>query len=434
MRQIIKSVIRKFIRKPLTNLINLVGLALSLTFVIILFIYCYSELTTDNFHKNGDNIYMYGLSDSRVYTPGILKEQIDKNIAGVESIVRIAGTWEAPVFQSENEEPITSDLIFADEDFFKLFTYKSDEGNLQTSLKDPMTVVITKTLSNKLFGKDPAVGRIIKLNNSKELTISAVIEEPDANSCLSFSALTSIATRKIVQSNEGEFKEWGWCNFQTFLLLEKGVDPDALEKSILTFVPAKNQNEFKDLKLNPFKKIYFLKFPLFDGDYLRNGDKRKVLILVLVAILILMIALVNFINISTSQWMEQIKQTGVMKVVGATRAIILRYIIGEACLLFLASLIIAIELVNAIIPFIRSYTGIHFNQKITNSPGFILISLASVFALSLIFSIVPALPTAHPLFILDLSIQIDQISWVTGLVTSFHNVLLFVSSISCFDH
>jgi len=103
------------------------------------------------------------------------------------------------------------------------------------------------------------------------------------------------------------------------------------------------------------------------------------MILVLVAILILIIALVNFINISTSNGCEQIKQTGVMKVVGATQSIIFRNITGEAFLLFLTSLSWHLELVNALINFIRSYTGIHFNQKITNSPGFILVSMGSIF-------------------------------------------------------
>jgi len=334
---------------------------------------------------------MYGSFDTHIYTPGILKDQIEDKIPGLESIVRIAGTWEDPVFQVEDGEPVTSDMIFADDDFFKLFTYKAVEGDLSSALKEPLTVVLTKTLSDKLFGKGQAVDKIIKLNNSKELTVRAIINEPDANSCLSFSAVTSIATRKIVQGQSEEFKEWGWCNFQTFMLLENGVDPEVTEKSILKVIPEDHQKDFTSLKLNPFKRIYFSKFTLFDKEFLINGDKKEVLILVLVAVLILMIALVNFINISTSQWIEQIKQTGVMKVVGANRSIIVRNILTEAFLMFLAALVIAIELVNALIPFIRSYAGIHFNQKITNSPGFILISLGSILVLSLIFSIIPAL-------------------------------------------
>ena len=390
MKYLFKTIIRNFTRKPITNLINLLGLAISFTLVIILSVYCYSELTTDNFHKNGERVYLYGLED-HVYTPGILKEHIDAKVPGVESTVRVGGTWEAPVFQAENKEPITSDLIFADEDFFKLFTYNFIEGNTETALKEPMSVVITKSLSYKLFESEPALGKTIKLNNDKSLTVSAVIEEPNANSCLTFSAVTTIATRKSVQENGGEYTEWGWCDFQTFLLLRKGVNPDETAKTILSLFPQESQKDYLNTKLTPLKKIYFSKFSILGSNYLLSGDKKKVQILVLVASLVLIIALINFINISSSQWQEKIKQTGVIKVIGATWSSVLYNTIAESFLFFLAALLIAIELVNAVSPFIRNYTGIHYSQKLINSPAFILVSMAIIFVLSVTFSIIPAL-------------------------------------------
>ena len=362
-----------------------------MTLVIILSVYCYSELTTDSFHKNGDRVFLYGSPGSRVYTPGILKDEVDQKIPGVESIVRIAESWEAPVFQSDNKDPITSDLIFADECFFNLFTYKTVDGNTESAMKEPFTVVITNVLADKLFGKETAVGKRIKLNNSRELTVQAVIEVPKENSCLSFSAVTSIATRKVVENQPEEYKEWGWSDFQTFFLLKKGTNPEIIEKSIFSFIPEKNQKEFNASKLNPFKTIYFSKFSLFDRGYIRNSDKTQVIILVIVAILILLIALVNFINISISQWMEQIRQTGVMKVLGATKQMVIRNILIESFVLFLIALIIAIDLVPTLIPFIRNYTGIQFDKAITYSTGFIFISIASIVILSLVFSIVPAI-------------------------------------------
>ena len=248
---IFKTIVRNFFRKPVTNLINLFGLAISMTLVIIISVYCYSELATDNYHINGDRVYLYGLSEDRIYTPGVLKEHIDMKIPGVESTVRISGTWEVPVFQAENNEPVTSDLIYADEDFFKLFTYAFVEGIPETALKEPMAVVITKRLSEKLFGKEEAMGKMIKLNNNQSLTVRAVIEEPKANSCLSFSAVTSIATRKIVQYEPGEYTEWGWHDFQTFLLLKEGTNPDETARKILSLFPENDREAFKDRGLTP---------------------------------------------------------------------------------------------------------------------------------------------------------------------------------------
>jgi putative ABC transport system permease protein len=389
-KYLFKTIIRNFTRKPVTNLINLLGLTISLTLVIILSVYCYSELTTDKYHKNGERVYLYLPSDDQIYTPGILKENIDLKVPGVESAIRIGGTWEAPVFQAENKEPVTSDLLYSDEDFFKFFSYNFVEGDPESALKDPMTVVITKTLSEKLFAGKQAVGEIIKLNNSKELTVSAVIEEPKANSCLSFSAVTSMATEKIVQGESGEFTEWGWCDFQTFLLFNKGTDPGETEKTILNIIPENFREGYKNARLVPLKKIYFSKFILYGNNYIVSGDKKKVMLLVMVAVLVLIVALVNFINISSSQWLKRIRQTGVMKIIGARQSTILLHVLSEAFIFFLAALVIAADVVNAISPFIRNYTGIHYSQKLIFSPGFIFISLAAILVLSVIFSIIPA--------------------------------------------
>ncbi len=393
MRNIFKSTYRNFVRKPATNLINLLGLAISLALVIILSVYAYSELTTDNYHKNGKRVFLYSDVNNlpRIYTPGVLKDNIDLSVPGVESTVRIAGTWEAPVFQIAGKDPITSDLIFADEDFFKLFTYQVVEGNPELALKEPMTVVITQTLSEKLFGKESAVGKSLKLNNEKELTIKAVVEDPVANSSLSFSALTSMSTRKVIMPNEAEFKVWPFCLFQTFVLLKEGTSPDETAKKIAALFPGEMRAKETAAQLTPLKKLYFSQFALFNGNYLNFGDQKKVMILLLVAALVLIIALVNFINISASQWLERIRQTGVMKVNGASRTTLLFQVVSEAFLFFLISLFFAILLIHIFAPYICNYTGIQSNQQLIYSTGFLGIALATTLTLSLIFSIIPAL-------------------------------------------
>jgi len=391
MKFLINTVIRNFTRKPVTNLINLLGLAVSLALVIILSVYSYSELTTDHYHKNGDRVFLYGDLNKGIYTPAILKEHIDLSVPGVESTVRMAAAWEAPVFQVGNNDPVTSDILFADEDFFKLFTYITVEGSLESALKEPMSVVITKTLSGKLFGSKPAVGRTMKMNNNHLLTVRAVIQEPRANSCISFSAISSVRTRKVVLSSEGEFKEWGWCNYQTFLLIKNGTSPDETAKKITALFPEEDRKNYKEAQLIPLQQVYLSKLDIAGNNYLHHGDKRKTMIFVLVAALVLMIALVNFINISSSQWLDKIKQTGVMKIMGAKPSTIFFNILSEAFLLFLVALFMALIIVILIDPFIQNNTGIKFNLQVIYAPGFIFISIAGVFMLSILFSIIPAM-------------------------------------------
>jgi putative ABC transport system permease protein len=391
MQNIFRTTYRNFIRKPATNLINLVGLAVSLALVIILAVYSYSELTTDNYHKNGDRVYLYSKEGNRIYTPATLKDQIDLSVPEVEATVRVAGSWETPAFQVGGNDPINSDMIFADHDFFKLFTYRQMEGDLNSALKDPFSIVITKPLSEKLFGKKAAVGKTILCNNKQVMTVTAVIEQSGANSCLSFNALTNMASRKIIQPNGGEFKEWGWNNFQTFVLLRGGSDPVRTAKNITSLFPVDQKQKYPDALLIPLNKLYFTEFKLYGSNYLRCGDFRKVMILMMVAILVLVIALINFINISSSSWLEKIKQTGVLKVIGAGQAAILKNILSEAFILFLSALFLAILIVQLLFPLISDYTGIRFNLLLLLQPTFLMVSIVGTFLMSLLFSIVPAL-------------------------------------------
>ncbi len=379
--------IRSFTRKPLINSINLGGLSVSLALVIILSLYCYGELTTDRHHKNIDSVYLYAELGENMYMPGILKEQIDLNVPEVESTVRLAGSWEAPVFQVGNNDPVISDILFADAEFFKLFTYKAKEGNLETALNEPLNVVITKSLAEKLFGNNPAVGKTVKLNNNKELIVSAVIGESEGNSCLSFNAVTSMATRKIVQSNEGEFTKWEWANFQMFMLLKKGANPEYTAKKILSLIPKNSHNGYLKVKLNPLAKIYLSNFSQFEQTFLKNGDKPKVMTLLMVAVLVLIIALVNFINISSSQWIEKIRQTGVLKVIGAKKGDIIKSMLLETLLFFFISFLLSFLLVWSLSIVISQYTGIQFNSTILISPSFLIISVTVTLFIGIIFSI-----------------------------------------------
>lgn len=411
MQNILKSTYRNFIRKPVTNLINLLGLAISLALVIILSVYSYSELTTDKQHKNGDRVYLYSdLVNGRINAPAMLKTEIDLTIPEAESTVTVGGPWNNPVFQAEGRDPIESDLITADPDFFKLFTYEAVEGNLATALNDPMTVVLTKPLADKLFGKGSVVGKTVKIDNKNELTVSAVIKVPQVKSALSFNAITSNASRKTIYPNQGEFERWDYRNFQLFVLLKQGVNADDVSSRISKLFPDYNKQKanYDLLKLNPIEQVYFSKFRLYGSTYLKYGDKTKVMILLLVAALVLIIALVNFINISSSQWTEKIKQTGVLKVIGADRTSILKGALGEAFILFLLSLFLAILFVLLLYPFVRNFTGISFSASLLYKPSFLFVSVGGVFLLSLIFSLIPAMRISSSKAVDNLKKSIDS--------------------------
>jgi putative ABC transport system permease protein len=421
MKYLFKSIIRNFIRRPVINSINLLGLSVSLTLVIILSIFCYSELTTDDFHVNGEEVYLLKKEAKGIYLPGILTETIKNKVPGLNSVIRITGSWEPPVFKANNKEPITSDLIFADDDFFSFFTYKSIVGDLNSSLREPMTIVISEKLAFRLFGKDNALGQSILINNKQSLRVTAVLKEQEKNTCLNFNALTSITTKRIIQANGDEMKEWGWNNFQTFLLLDKAANASDVINNIIRLLPEDEQKNYKNANIVPLKKLYFSKFSLFGSDHLVSGNMRRIMILLLVAILVLTIALINFINISSSQWQERVKQTGILKILGSGQFEIIRNILVESFILFIVSLLIAVQLSISITPFILGYTGISYNANIISSPYFLLSSLAAVLILSIIFSVIPAvkISTSRAIDNLKKTVRTNKTRYSTngGLVT-----------------
>ncbi len=408
MKLFIKNINRNFIKKPIISLINLFGLSISLVFVIILSVYCYSELTVDSHHVNGDQVYLIGKPGAGTYTPAILKEHIDDKIPEIESTVRIGSTWKDPVFQTGNKEPITSDLIFTDKNFFDFFTYTEIEGDLKTALDCPKSVAISKNLSSKLFGKKNALGKSIKINNGKILNVSAVFEQPVGKSFLSFNTITSIETRKILQPSAEEYTNWGWSNFQTFVMLNRNSDPNEAIQKVISVFPEEKQKHIKSISLISLSKVYYSKLAVFGHRFIKQGDKNKVFVLLFVAVLILVIALVNFINISSSLWIERIKQTGVLKVMGASRWLIFRNVIVETFVWFITAIIIAIIMSIPVIPIIKSYTGINFNMHYFITPQFYGILLASSVIISLAFSFIPGFKISSSKVVNNLKKSLNQ--------------------------
>lgn len=381
MKRIILSTFRNYKRKPVTSFINLFGLSLSLSLVIILSVYCYSELSTDSHQQHAKQIYLV-CNEKEITTygsisPGILKRELDFQVPSIKSSVRITHAWKTPVFKVENNEPINSELIFADSTFFKIFTYLPVSGSIENALKEPMSLVLTKSEAKKLFGKEQVVGKTVVLNNSHLLTVTAVIEEPKENSCLSIKAIVSLSSMLTMQGNEDDFTNWWQRNFLTFVQIDNRNKVIETETTIDKLFPQDIRMNWKT-KLIPFRDIYFSKNGITSFIYyMRVGDKIRVMILLMVAVLILIIALINYISITSAEWLERQKQKGIQKVLGASRFNIFTDIIIGSSLTFLIAILLAGEFVGIVSHFIRNATGIGFNRGLLISPIYIVLSFIS---------------------------------------------------------
>ncbi len=388
-RQLVKMTARNFISNPAINLINLAGLTISLALVIVLSVYCFSEFTTDHFHKNADRIFLYPRTEEYINTSALLKEQIDLSVPSVDMTVRVGNNSEPSTFQVEGHESFNFDLFFADNEFFDMFNYKPLVGNLGDALKNPLTLVVTKSFAAKLFGTTDVIGKTVKFNNNQLFTVEAVIEPPLENSVFSFDAITSVATKEFVYPNQEEYSNWGWTTFLTFIRIKEGVKPESVLKSIASALPENAKKlGYNSMQLIPLKKFYFSSYKY---SFLHFGNKKQVMTFALAGMLILIIALVNYINISTSNWEEKIRQTGVRKVIGAKRTTIFLSLISESFLFFIAALLIASFLAFILFAVLTNYTGILFNQGLLLTGKLLWFLAGGTLLVSVLFSLLPAI-------------------------------------------
>ncbi|MCT4591016.1 MAG: ABC transporter permease [Carboxylicivirga sp.] len=390
MKSIFRLTLRNLSRRPIVSATNIIGLSVSLALIIILSVYCFTEFTVDAFQKNAESTFLFKRKDSSISVPGVLRDIVIDEIAGVKKAIRLKDTWDVPVLQFGNNDPVNSDIVFADREFFDVLTYSSYEGSLSSALNNPMSIVISSDLAKQLFGDKSAIGQTIKLNNKHVLTVSAVLKE-NPKSSLQFSALLNMESHNIIQPSEGIFSSWNWSDFQLILQLHKNADPDEVAENILSVVPGHVRKQYDGAELIPFKELYFSN--LFDGwySYFNGGDKEKVILLILVAVLVFIIAFINFINISVSQSKVKTKQIGVLRMNGASIRSVVLLGMQEMMVIVVISIVFAHLIVGLVSPLLVQHLGIVIDIGMLMSFTYVFILVLSVIGLSVLGGVVSSL-------------------------------------------
>ncbi len=396
MKHTLKLFYRNFGKHFTINLINLGGLSLSMAVVLMLSAYCYSELTTDRHHKHAKETFLVARGDKNkslsIHSPAILTDQLRSEIPEIQDIVRFSDSWETTIIKAEGREAFETELLFIDEAFFKIFEYNEIRGNLDIALSQPMSIVLTKPEALRLFGEVDVVGKTIHINNEHLVKVTAVIQAPAYNSCLSFKALMPTSGRPIIRPNGDEFTNWEKSNFQTFVHITEGADLGKIE-TMIKGIYTKNSSleaNTREIALIPLDKIYFSKINYPGVNHIKTIDLSKITILMIVALLILVIALINFVNISSYSLKERLRQTGIFKIIGANQRQILINILFESTLLFACSYWIAIMLIEVIHTTISRYTGISYINELTLTPFFIFVTFTTAISLGIITNIIPS--------------------------------------------
>lgn len=356
------TALRYFVRNKTFTTINLLGLSIGLACVMLITAWVSFELSYNSFHYNSSRIFRLS---SKVYMAGVeslyatqhapVGVLVAESFPEVEQMTRI-GRPHSRMFKHNDDLMLVENIVFVDSSFFEIFSFDLFEGKGTSVLTKPNSIVLTRKLAEQLFGEKNALNKVLE-SDGEIYTVTGVIENPPLNSSIQFSALEPMATPA---SQRGEFS-WGeGMGFETWLLLKSGSDPYILEEKITKLMDEVVNELFKSINV----RIYGFLEPL-NNIYLNSeverqrvkGDKKTISVLVASALIILLIACFNFINLSTAQALSRVKEVGVRKVFGANRKQLITQHLGESSLLVVFAMVLALVFAEVSSPLLTHFSG-----------------------------------------------------------------------------
>ncbi|MEO6286332.1 MAG: ABC transporter permease [Dyadobacter sp.] len=346
--------------------LNIGGLAVVLAVSLLLFWWVKDELTFDRFHADSDRIYQINAhfgkgTDENTFTstPGPVAAVIRKQVPEVESATRI-GYYPSGTFRANGKTFNEGDnLAYADDNFLEIFSgFKVMYGNEKALFSAPNSLVITEKLAMKFFGTADAVGKVItNIENDMSFIVSAILENAPDNSSLRYNMYVNMDVLRNTDPAKGGRKlideNWDDYGFETYVKLNPNVDPERVGKK-LTFIQAtvlKKRENTSDYRLQSLTDIHL--YPV-EGN---ESMVKQVQILGSVALLLLSIGCINYVNLTTARATRRCKEVGIRKVVGAGAWQLARQLLIESALTLGLSLVLAISLLQLLIPFYSSITG-----------------------------------------------------------------------------
>lgn len=370
----LKIALRNIFKHKGYSLINILGLSIGMACCVLILLFVQHELSYDRYHENAENIYRVERDINfneivGIYpvTPHPMGPALETDFPEVLRSIRI---WASDTdYLDGNHQYQRGHFIYADAAVFEVFSWELLQGDRETALVEPYAIVITESLAEKYFpGEDP-MGKTLTMQWGRDIDykVTGVMEDVPENSHFTFDAIASYASAYAIQGAE-RMDIWFSNNIYTYVMLPEQGDPLALEAKLPDFQekymgdqarqfmgPDADINNVVSLRLKPMTSIHL--YSNLEHEIQPNSDINTVYIFSGIALLILLIACINFMNLSTARSMDRAREVGLRKVVGAERSRLILQFLGESIILAMIALLLAVIIIESFLPFFNGLTG-----------------------------------------------------------------------------
>jgi len=364
----LKIAFRNLARHKAFSFINIAGLAIGMACSIFILLWVRDELSYDQFHEKGDRLYRLTCNAGEfkaAVTPAAFAYDLKNRFPEIKNLTRISKPQSA-LFTVGDRKFQEKQIIYADSNFFELFDFPLVLGDLKTALDKPDGILITSDMAHKYFGQEDPIGKIIGINQKENYKVKGVLANIPSNSHLH---LDFIIPMSAIEKTDYDLVNHAWTsfNYYSYLLLDKNAksSPQFLSKlsgEIDKFFRSKVKDFDVHFHLQPLLNIHLS--PALQVDLPGHGNVQYVNIFFIVALFILAVACINFMNLATARSARRAKEVGLRKVVGAGRYQIIGQFLGEAMVISLVSFLIAMILVWSLLPAFNNLSdkSVHFRD------------------------------------------------------------------------
>jgi len=387
------SAVRNLTKHKTFSLINILGLTGGLTSCLLIFTFVIDEFSYDKSHKNGDRIYrvQYDIQNFHLArVPPVMSEHIASYFPEVETTARLFSRSVSIQVPDENGTTVKrfeeSNVNFTDASFFDIFNTELVSGSLEEALSAPFTVILSEEIAAKYFGSSNPIGKQIVLEGDKSFKVTAVIKDFPVNSHTHFDMLLpydnmyDLEPEGLRENIRNNFKiNWIVSHSPTYVLLKEGRSPETVEARFPDFISEKipeNMNKDPSFKLQPLSDIHLNNDLQAQAE--PSGSMRFIFIFIAVGVLTLIIACINFINLSTARSLQRTKEIGMRKVLGSGKSSLIAQFLGESFLTTAIATVFALGLASLLLPQMNILTDKELSTSVLYTPQ-ILIGLVLLF-------------------------------------------------------